>query len=1287
MKLHKVRMYNLNSLYGEHIIDFENDLRNAPLFLILGQTGAGKSTILDAICLALFGQTPRLSGTRGRPETDARLIMSHGTSDCCAEVEFSRLCPNGERKRYRAVWTCRRSRGRADGRLQDPERSLTLLTQDGIEELLISDKRAKYYNPVFSEHLEQITVQDFQRSVLLAQGEFAAFLRADEKEKASILERLTNTDMYKTIGQRAAAKRRSAKKELEHLEQKLGALNILTEPEEKELSTALTELEQQAEKKRVTQAAIREVLLWLDLQKLHQKEYMDAERSLAEDRERFASRADDIKRLEAHEACESAEPILKERDEITQTAEKLQKECTLLKADEKKLNQSVEDAHTKLEAREALKKQAQSEKEDAEPILEEAQLLAGSLEQTQKDVQQAQKALLNVQKEERECTQILEKARKELAKREEEYAIHRTAFEASEPMKMLVSEYAGLASHTKHIADIYADMSEAEEEYKDLKKKKSALQKKLQSQQKKTELAQETLAPFAERLARAEKKKTELLDDSTDLRSRRELLDAKRDTCRQQSHFVEESHRIHASLVERVQRLHTSEQEHEQLEWSIQEVKPQIELKKREDERLEDTLTALNTAIRFVELQLSLYEKRHALKPDGECPLCGSTEHPYLQDDSVSASEVELHKQSEQLEATITHTKHEQKEIREALLQLDLERTKKESTKEQLAAQMKLDRGDIDKLFEEYVVALKQLDTEAPEHFPVEATAQKEWLDFLRDKQAVCEARSAEVDAQIKALDDLRDELESATQELEKSRKEVDEFERLSQQLEQRIALREEELVKAKTHYSHYVDKWKEETDAICEQLTSFSIHAEEPLTPQSLDAAIDLAKQKKDMFEKAARDMEQGEEYIREGTYAVEQAQHAWESVHKQVVERCQEVEERIQKEKDLLLTQRALLGEESLQQMKRRLEKNLEGAQKAYDSMRDTWTGLREEHTRLHTLYKEKESTLRQTQDALTDAETQLVEKLLELEISSVHVLREYLVPPEERMELRSSLKEIRQALERSQLQLQTTQEKIDEHSAKKPTLENWEEASYTSWKERASTLQDEIGNIREEMGVLREKMEQHEEAKNQASQFTKELQEAREAFRTWETLDRIIGVGDGDAFKQFAQSLNLQELVDRANVRLLRLNPRYTLAVARGDNGEPKLNFVIRDRHHADHERPLTTLSGGETFLVSLALALALADFRRIDMPIETLLLDEGFGTLDQETLDIAMSTLRQLQQESEQQIGLISHVEMLKERIDTRIIVEKIGNGRSILSVEGVPTQPQMDLTSVTQTDAA
>ena len=127
---------------------------------------------------------------------------------------------------------------------------------------------------------------------------------------------------------------------------------------------------------------------------------------------------------------------------------------------------------------------------------------------------------------------------------------------------------------------------------------------------------------------------------------------------------------------------------------------------------------------------------------------------------------------------------------------------------------------------------------------------------------------------------------------------------------------------------------------------------------------------------------------------------------------------------------------------------------------------------------------------------------------------------------------------------------------------------------------------------------------------------------------------------------------------------------LAPARDARGEPQLGFAVRDEWHAGVERPVTTLSGGESFLVSLALALALADYRAVRMPIETLLLDEGFGTLDRDTLGVVMNALSALTSEGVQ-IAIISHVDWLRDQIEAQVAVEPRGNGRSriVVSVAG------------------
>ncbi|MEM1349532.1 MAG: AAA family ATPase, partial [Myxococcota bacterium] len=231
MKLHRVELENLNSLYGTHALDFEDDLANAPLFCIVGPTGAGKSTILDAICLALFAQTPRLDRASGSSDTFAdryaHNVMSYGTASCSACVTFSKKRPDGARKRFRAQWSVRRARNNPAGNIQKPVRRLESLGPNGDFEMLVDSDQPKFFEEPFGEVLEGLTVHDFKRSILLAQGQFAAFLRAEDDVKASILERLTNTDDYKRIGQRAAKRRQELQRDLDELEMRLGGLRLL----------------------------------------------------------------------------------------------------------------------------------------------------------------------------------------------------------------------------------------------------------------------------------------------------------------------------------------------------------------------------------------------------------------------------------------------------------------------------------------------------------------------------------------------------------------------------------------------------------------------------------------------------------------------------------------------------------------------------------------------------------------------------------------------------------------------------------------------------------------------------------------------------------------------------------------------------------------------------------------------------------------------------------------------------------------------------------------------------
>ncbi len=166
-------------------------------------------------------------------------------------------------------------------------------------------------------------------------------------------------------------------------------------------------------------------------------------------------------------------------------------------------------------------------------------------------------------------------------------------------------------------------------------------------------------------------------------------------------------------------------------------------------------------------------------------------------------------------------------------------------------------------------------------------------------------------------------------------------------------------------------------------------------------------------------------------------------------------------------------------------------------------------------------------------------------------------------------------------------------------------------------------------------------------------------------WVLLNKYIGDAEGKRFSTFAQELTLQQLVQGANKRLQMLNDRYLLSIP--DEGEDD-SLAVVDTHMGDLRRSVKSLSGGESFLVSLSLALALSDLAAHKVEIKSLFIDEGFGSLDKLTLDQTMDTLEKLQYETSKTIGVISHVEAMQERITTQIKLEKGGQGYSTLRVD-------------------
>ncbi|MXS85577.1 chromosome segregation protein SMC [Nitrosomonas sp. HPC101] len=249
MRILQIRFKNLNSLVGEWQIDLTHPaFVSDGIFAITGPTGAGKTTILDAICLALYGRTPRLS----KVTKSGNEIMSRQTGECFAEVVFET-----QSGRYRCHWSQRRARKKPDGELQAPKHEIANADSGEIFESKIRG---------VADQIELATGMDFDRftrSMLLAQGGFAAFLQAAPDDRAPILEQITGTEIYSLISIRVHERQREEWEKLSLLQVETAGIVILEPEQEQEIGQALETKQKEATELAAKSTDIEKAIAWL----------------------------------------------------------------------------------------------------------------------------------------------------------------------------------------------------------------------------------------------------------------------------------------------------------------------------------------------------------------------------------------------------------------------------------------------------------------------------------------------------------------------------------------------------------------------------------------------------------------------------------------------------------------------------------------------------------------------------------------------------------------------------------------------------------------------------------------------------------------------------------------------------------------------------------------------------------------------------------------------------------------------------------------------------------------
>ncbi|MGM0932700.1 MAG: AAA family ATPase [Bacteroidota bacterium] len=348
------------------------------------------------------------------------------------------------------------------------------------------------------------------------------------------------------------------------------------------------------------------------------------------------------------------------------------------------------------------------------------------------------------------------------------------------------------------------------------------------------------------------------------------------------------------------------------------------------------------------------------------------------------------------------------------------------------------------------------------------------------------------------------------------------------------------------------------------------------------------------------------------------------------------------------------------------KKLSRERENLYQGKDISQDTgrlktrWTSLQQEQKHLKERLQEleKRSGLKRTK--LEELEEKLLPQVKEKGFENISTARQALMAEAECRALRVQREEIEKTITAAGSSLKLLHSQLEK-------LKNEDiDESQESLENKQNEQKQRLAEVSTECRELYSSIKNHDNNIKQLQEIGIQIAEKEKKIRRWRLLDELIGDSKGKKFNDFAQDLSLSQLLHLANHRLKDLSDRYRIDKPEEEEDD---GLVAIDEHMGGQRRSVKTLSGGETFILSLSMALALSDLASRNVEINSLFIDEGFGTLDPETLDQTLDTLEKLQAESSKIIGIISHVDSLKERIATQIQLQRNGQGYSSLEIKG------------------
>ncbi len=1238
MRILAIRGKNLASLANEFEVLLEAGvLQQAGLFAITGRTGSGKSTILDALCLALYDQMPRLPEGNGvgighknedkatRVNShDVRSILRRGTASAYAEVDFI----GKDKQVYQARWEISRARGKVEGKLQPQKISLiNLNTQEKMGEgkrdtlLKIVDKIG-------------LNFAQFRRSVLLAQGDFAAFLKAKKDDRSSLLEKMTGTDIYSELSMAAFERAKLEKQDLDKIEAQLAD----KVPLEKEARTKL-EAEKQAVLNQLidVEQALKQqqrLLDWFKTTEQLTQIQTQAEQKSQQAQQQWERHSANRELLAQVEKVQVLRPLLMQEQSLINEVQDAEQKLTQTQQALQQAEQSLLSVQQQLTKNKQQFTLAMQQSHAAEPLLIAARQLDTQIISSDKRLnqikQQCDTQQESVQKLLVKLTQL------KTQKQQQEQNLQQLILwqEQHSAFQDLANEWGRWHDDLNELLTLQQTLqlqTEENTEQQKLKQKKQFELKELQfnnalTLKEKNKLNQQLsqLEADAEQHALAE------------LHQQKAQLEKEQQAITEAIQLFETLMTITASLQQDSATCVTIEKQQVLLTNQSEELKQQQLQRSMQLDEAEKALAVMQAAS-----QKTAESLRSLLIEDAPCPVCGATEHPWQEavhvvNQPVSEQQARVKTLVQAKEKCLVELSEQASAVKQLAKEKYLieDRIRKNTCEQaQLIEQWQqnelLDALDWTQIQEADLSALRAQG---------ELTKSAYQLAKQQEEQALAlQQQIAQVRTQAEIVNQTYTQQTGVLTELEKSLAELSSRLTVKQELQSSLIRDKQNLIKTLSIPMQKVEGWQDELMQTGEQF---------------VQKIADLVNQ----WHKKAEEKRAGETCLQEieKKYLLLTADQAQQDNLYAQYQQAQ-TEEREQQRQ--LIEQRqtyfeGIAADDYAQQISQQLHQATEQKQHSAEQLNHIKTEIKTlKSTMAHWL---DEQQRRLKNKAMT--EQTLKTELSERQISKTY-LQDLLAKDNQWIDTQKLLQQaLLTAVQETQADVKIKTEALQAHTKQAPKQDKEQVTTQiqTLLTEQA-TLQQEKDN---RLYLLRADDEKIKLGKALQTQLT----EQREQWEQWESLNELIGSKQGHKFRSFAQGLTLETLLSYTNRHLQEFAQRYYLQRVPGSD----LELQVIDRDMADEVRSVHSLSGGESFLVSLALALGLASLSSNRIQVESLFIDEGFGSLDAETLDIAIASLDTLQSLG-RKVGIISHVPVLVERIGTQVVVEKVGGGKSIVSV--------------------